>query len=341
MPVDALGSASGMGRRRFAGGSAWPLVKLVGRRLLLGIVIMFVITILVFVTTEALPGTAAVVKLGRAATPEAIQAFNAHYHLNDPLLSQYFLWLGDLVRGHFGASLITSVPVTSLVGQRIVNSLALMLCAGVIGFPLALVIGFWSAKRRDGRFDHTVNGGLLALAALPEFVLGIGLLVVLATNVTHVLPAASLLNPQKSVWSQLQYLVLPALVLALVNVPYIARLVRASMIEVLESDYVAMARLNGLSERRVLWRHAAVNAAGPTVQAIGLTLAYLAGGDVIVETVFQYPGVGLAFYEAILNRDLPVIQALTLLTACAVVVLNIGADVVTILVSPRLRTRLR
>jgi peptide/nickel transport system permease protein len=316
-------------------------VKFVGRRVLLGVVIMFAITILVFVTTEALPGTAAVIKLGRAATPFAIQAFNAHYHLNDPLFTQYFLWLGDLLRGNLGASLITSDPVVSLIGQRVVNSLVLMLFAAVIAFPLALSIGIWSARRRDGKFDHTVNGALLALAALPEFVLGIGLLVLLSTNVTHILPAASLLNPQQSVWSQLNYIALPAVTLALVNVPYIARLVRASMIEVLESDYVAMARLNGLSERRVMWRHAAVNAAGPAVQAIGLTLAYLAGGDVIVETVFQYPGVGLAFYQAILNRDLPVIQALTLLTAFAVVALNIGADVVTIMISPRLRTQLR
>jgi peptide/nickel transport system permease protein len=302
---------------------------------------MIAITILVFVTTEALPGTAAVAKLGRAATPFAVRSFNAHYHLNDPLYTQYFLWLGDILHGKLGTSLITSDPVLSLIGQRVINSLVLMLFAAVVAFTLALSIGIWSARRRDGKFDHSVNGALLALAALPEFVLGVGLLFVLATNVTHLLPAASLLDPQQSVWSQLNYIVLPALTLALVSVPYIARLVRASMIEVLESDYVAMARLNGLSERRVMWKHAAVNAAGPAVQAIGLTLAYLAGGDVIVETVFQYPGIGLELYQAILNRDLPVIQALVLLTAFAVVVLNIGADVVTIMISPRLRTQLR
>lgn len=302
---------------------------------------MFVVSILVFLATQALPGDAAVAKLGRNATPEALEAFRAQFDLDKPLLAQYFAWVGDLVQGDFGQSLASSVSVSSLIGQRISNSLVLMLVAAAIGIPLGLGVGLLSATKRDGAFDHATSLSTLALAAVPEFVIGIALIVLLATNVWHVFPAASILDPEQSPWSQMKFVFLPALTLALAIAPYIARMVRASVIEVLESDYVAMARLKGLSERRVVLRHAFVNAAGPTLQVIALVLAYLAGGVVVVETVFQYPGIGLALVNAIQNRDLPVVQALVLLIALVYTVVNIGADVLTTLVSPRLRTQLK
>jgi peptide/nickel transport system permease protein len=318
-----------------------PIVKLVARRVGLGVLIMFVVSILVFLATQALPGDAAVAKLGRAATPAALAAFREHFHLNQSFISQYFSWLNDLLHGRLGVSLTTSESVGTLIGQRIGNSLVLLLLAALIGIPVALVLGVWSAVRRDGAFDHATSVTLLGLAALPEFVIGVTLTLLLATNVFHVFPAASLVNPQQSIWSQLNYVLLPAITLALAITPYIARMIRASMIEVLQSDYVAQARLNGVRERRVIVGHALTNAAGPTLQAIALTLAYLMGGVVVVETVFQYPGVGLALVNAIQNRDLPVVQALVLLIAAVYIVVNIGADVVTILWTPRLRTQLK
>lgn len=318
-----------------------PIVKLVARRIGLGVLIMFVVSILVFLATQALPGDAAVAKLGRAATPAALAAFREHFHLNQSFISQYFSWLNDLLHGRLGVSLTTSVSVGTLIGQRIGNSLVLLLLAALIGIPVALVLGVWSSVRRDGAFDHATSVTLLGLAALPEFVIGVTLTLLLATNVFHVFPAASLVNPQESIWSQLNYVLLPAITLALAITPYIARMIRASMIEVLQSDYVAQARLNGVRERRVIVGHALTNAAGPTLQAIALTLAYLMGGVVVVETVFQYPGVGLALVNAIQNRDLPVVQALVLLIAAVYIVVNIGADVVTILWTPRLRTQLK
>ena len=181
---------------------------------------------------------------------------------------------------------------------------------------------------------------LLAIAALPEFVIGIILTLLLATNVAHVFPAASIVDPQQSIWSQLNFVWLPAITLTLASAPYIARLTRASMIEVLESDYIAMARLNGVRERRVLLRYAFPNASAPTFQAIALVLAYLLGGVVVVETVFQYPGIGLALVSAIQNRDLPVIQALVLLITFVYLIVSIGADVLTTIVTPGLRTQL-
>jgi len=311
------------------------------RRIVLGVVIMFVISILVFVATQALPGDAAVAKLGRAATPVALAAFRAHYHLSEPAIEQYFSWLGDLLQGKLGYSLSAPESVTTLIGQRIGNSVVLLLFASLIGIPIAIALGIVSAKRRDGVFDHATSFAILGLAGLPEFVIGISLTLLLATNVVHILPATSLLNPQQSIWSQLKLVLLPAFTLAIAIAPYIVRMTRASMIEALESDYVAMARLKGVRERRVLLRYAFPNASAPTFQAIALSLAYLMGGAVVVETVFQYPGVGLALVSAIQNRDLPTIQALVLLITLVYLTVSIAADVLTTIMTPRLRTQMK
>ena len=321
--------------------SIWPLTKFVLRRVAFGVVILLVVTLIVFAATQALPGDAAVARLGRLGTPAALKTFREHYHLNEPLLTQDLAWLGDLLHGRLGTSLITGVSVSALIGGRIGNTLCLMVMAAVFGVPLALLLGIVQASYRDTRFDHGTNAFLVALAALPEFVVGIALIFLLATNISHGFVPASLLNPTEPAWRQLNLVLLPAITLALVIAPYIARMIRASMIEVLESDYVAMARLKGLSERRVLFKHAFVNAAGPTIQVIALCLIYLMGGVVVVETVFQYPGVGLALVNAIQLRDLPVIQALVLLIAFVYVAINITADVITIIVSPRARTSLK
>jgi peptide/nickel transport system permease protein len=182
---------------------------------------------------------------------------------------------------------------------------------------------------------------LLALAALPEFVVGIALVVLFATSALQLLPAVSILPPDESPLRHLKELILPTATLVVAVTPYIARIMRASMVEVLESDFVEMARLKGMSERKVVWRHAVPNAIAPAIQVMALNLAYLAGGIVVVEFVFAYPGIGAAFVDAVANRDLPVVQALAMLIAAVYVFLNVAADVATILVSPRLRTSLR
>jgi peptide/nickel transport system permease protein len=317
------------------------MLKFVLRRVLLGVAIMFVISILVFAATQVLPGNAALVKLGRAATPAALAAFRARFHLNQPVVQQYFSWAHDLLSGNLGTSLSTGAPVGSMIAPRLVNSLVLLLTAAVIGVPTAIAIGIISAKRRDGLFDHLMSGVTLVLAALPEFVIGVILTLLLATTVAHVFPAASLLNPQQSIWSQFNFVLLPAFTLALAIIPYVARITRASMIDVLDSDYVVMARLKGLREWRVLLRYAFPNAGGPTFQAVALMLAYLFGGVVVVETVFQYPGIGLELVSAIQNRDLPVIQVLVLLITLLYLVVSIGADLLTTIMTPRLRTQMK
>jgi peptide/nickel transport system permease protein len=312
------------------------------RRILLGILTLFLVSVVVFAATQALPGDAARAFLGRNATPESLAALREQLHLNEPVISQYFHWLGGFLRGDLGRSLTGSQePVTSLIGPRIKNSAFLMLIAAAISVPLSIALGSVAARRRDRVFDHATSIVLLVLAALPEFVTAIVLVVLLGTSVFHVLPPVSLIPPNGSPWNYPKELVLPVAALVLAVTPYIARIMRASMIEVLESDYVEMARLKGMREQTVLWRHALPNGIAPAIQVIALSLAYLAGGIVVVEFVFAYPGIGSAFVGAVSNRDLPTVQALGILIAAAYVVLNVAADVATILVSPRLRTSLR
>jgi peptide/nickel transport system permease protein len=311
------------------------------RRALLGLLTLFLVSLIVFAATQALPGDPARAILGRNATTDSLAALRKQLHLGQPVVQQYTHWLGGVLTGNLGQSLAANEPVTTLIGKRVENSAFLMLLAALVSIPLSIVLGSVAARRRDRPFDHATSLVLLALAALPEFVVAIALVVLFGTTVFHALPAVSLIPPQDPPWKHLNELVLPAAALVLAVSPYIARITRASMVEVLESDYVEMARLKGLAERTVLWRHALPNAVAPAIQVIALNLAYLAGGIVVVEFVFGYPGIGGAFVDAVSNRDLPVVQALAILIAAVYVVLNLLADVATILVIPRLRTSIK
>jgi peptide/nickel transport system permease protein len=317
-----------------------PILKFALRRTALSLVVLFVVSLVVFAATQALPGDAARAILGPSATPDSLRSLREQLHLDRPLVFQYLMWAGGLIHGDLGMSLAAREPVTTLIGDRIVNSAFLMMCAGLIAVPLSLLIGSYAALRRDRGFDIATSLVELVFAALPEFVIAISLVALFATTVLHVLPAISLMPPGSRPWNNPVVLILPTLTLVLAVTPYVARNVRASMIEVLESDYVEMARLKGLPDRTVIIRHALPNALGPTFQVMALSLAYLAGGIVVVEYVFNYPGIGGALRDAVSNRDLPVVQATALLMAGLYIVLNLLADIATILVTPRLRTRL-
>jgi peptide/nickel transport system permease protein len=311
------------------------------RRVLLGLVTLFVASVIIFAATQALPGDAARSILGRAAKPESLAELRHQLGLDKSVVQQYVDWISGVLSGDLGTSLAASVAVSDLLRDRIVNSAVLMFLAAVISVPLAILLGAVSARRRDGPFDHTLSLITLSLAALPEFVVAIALVVLFATTVFSILPAVTLVEPGSTPWSHPTELVLPTVTLVIAVTPYITRIMRASMVEILESDYVEMARLKGLPERHVLWRHGVPNGIAPTFQVIAINLAYLAGGIVVVETVFNYPGIGAAFVDAVRARDIPVVQALSLLIAALYVVLNLLADLGTILVSPRLRTSLK
>ena len=310
------------------------------RRLLLGIVVLILVSILVFLATQALPGDPARAILGRSATPASLAALRRQLHLDQPVFTQYWTWITGLLHGNLGRSLAAQEPVSTLLAPKLVNSAVLVALAAVLSIPLSIAIGAWAAFRREKAFDQASSNLLLALAALPEFVVALILVVLFATTVLHVLPAVSTVPPGSRPWNDWLALVLPTLTLVIAVAPYVARIMRASMIEVLESDYVEMARLKGLPERTVLIRHALPNALGPVFQVIALNLAYLAGGIILVEVVFNYTGIGSGIAEAVVNHDLPVIQALAILLAAVYVVLNLLADLATILVTPKLRTQL-
>jgi peptide/nickel transport system permease protein len=317
------------------------LASLVARRLALGILTLWLVSLVVFAAVLALPGDAATAILGKEATPERVAALREQLHLQQPVVSQYLHWLGGVVTGDLGTSAATQEPVSDLIADRGVNSAFLVLVAAAVAVPLALLVGVWAAVRRDRPLDHVVSIVTLALAALPEFVIGIALILLFATSLFTLLPAVSLLPPGEPAWQSPDAIVLPAATLVLSVMPYISRIMRGSMVEVLESEYVTMARLKGLTERRVIWRHALPNAIPPAIQVTALQLAWMAGGVVVVEFVFQYSGVGSLLVNAVANRDLPVVQALTMLTAAIYVGLNVLADIATILVTPKLRTAAR
>ena len=317
------------------------MAKFLTRRIILGILTLFLVAVIVFVATQALPGNAAQAILGKDATPARVAALERQLHLNESVFAQFTHWLGNILSGNLGTSAATQEPVSQLLSGRIANSAFLVLLAAVVAIPLSIAFGSWMAMKRDTMVDHVGSTLSLMFAALPEFVIGIALVLIFATSVFKVFPAVSLIPPGDHAWQHLNVVILPAATLVLAVVPYISRIMRGSMVEVLQSDYVTMARLKGMPERTVMVRHALPNAIVPAIQVSALQLAWMAGGVVLVEFVFSYPGIGSALVDAVGNRDVPTVQALTLIIAAVYVVLNLAADVATILVTPRLRTAAR
>lgn len=322
-------------RRRFA--REHPIASLLASRAAWGVVTLFFVSVIVFAATQVLPGNAAYAVLGRSATPERLNALDAQLHLDQSPVHQYWTWLSGVLTGDFGNSLGKSVSVWSIVEPRLVNSAIVVFLAGAIGTVLAVALGALAALRRDRPFDHGLAVVSLIVTALPEFLIAIGLVVVFSTLVFHVLPAVSIVPPSEYAWSEPKLLVLPVATLVIVIVPYISRMMRAATVEALESEYVEMARLSGTRGTRLLLAHALPNAVAPTVQVIGLSLLYLAGGIVVVEYVFAFPGIGQGLVNAVSDRDIPVIQFVVLLLAAFYIVVNILSDAIALLASPRRR----
>src|SRR4051795_11989508 len=239
--------------------------KLIIRRLALGVLTLFLISLVVFAAVIALPGDAATAILGKEATPDRVAALREQLHLNESIFTQYTQWLKGILTFDFGNSAATQQPVTQLLNDRVANSAFLVFVASIIAIPLSILIGVWTAMKRDRPADHVTSTLTLVLAALPEFVIGISLILVFATGLFHWFPAVSLLAPGQKAWSAPNTVVLPAATLVLAVTPYISRIMRGSMIEVLESEYVTMARLKGFPERQVIWRHAVPTAIVPAI----------------------------------------------------------------------------
>lgn len=314
------------------------MIRLIGRRLLLSVFIVWLVSSIVFLATQALPGDAARAILGKEATPDRLAALQKQLGTSRPMLTQYMSWFSHLIHGDFGKSLANGESVASYLRPMIQNSLVLMILAALLSSLVALVMGIWTAAKRDSLLDHSTTIVTLIFAAVPEFVIGIVLTWLLSTGVFHLLPAVFTGTPGDPAWAKPSQLVLPTLTLVFAVAPYLIRMLRATTLEVLETEYVQHARLKGLSERVVLLRHAFPNAVGPVIQVLALQFAWLVGGVIIVEYLFRYPGIGTAVVNAVATRDLPVTQALAIFFAVFYVVVNLLADLVTLLLNPRVRT---
>jgi peptide/nickel transport system permease protein len=310
-------------------------------RLGYGLLTAWVISLVVFIATQALPSDPARVILGPDAPLESILTLQHQLGLDQPILWQYLRWLRAALSGDLGVSLDSNAAVSHILWSRFGYTLALL--AGVIAVvvPTALSLGVALALRRDSRLDRACLSLLIFLKATPGFLLAIGLVLLFSMPHMDFLPAVSILDPDRSLLHQLKFLILPVFALSLTALPYLTRMVRAAMIEALESDYVIAARLRGIPYRRIVWCHTLPNALVPAIQGVALTLRTLIGGAVLAEVIFSYPGIGTALNTAIQMRDLPLIQAIVLVITLAVVLINLLADLLTVLLTPKLRTARR
>lgn len=314
-----------------------PILTLLLQRSGAGVLTMIAVSFIVFWATQVLPGNAVTAILGQQATPEQVARLNHQLHLDRSLLSQYWSWFSGLLRGDTGLSLTTGGSVGTFVGQRLLNSTVLMVASGLIGTVVGALLGIYAGVQKGKRPDRILSVLLLAVTALPEFVVAVALIVLLATVVVHLLPAVSLIPPGEHAWSYPTLLILPVATLVVVIVPYLFRMMRATMIEALESDYAEYAELKGVPPWRVAVFHALPNVVAPTIQVVGLNLLYLAGGIVVVEYVFNFPGIGQGLVSAINDRDVPTIQLIVVLLATFYVVVNTLTDLIALLATPRRR----
>jgi peptide/nickel transport system permease protein len=314
-----------------------PVLSMVTRRLGGGVITLWAVSLIVFWATQALPGNAAYSILGNSASPAHVAELERQLHLNESLPHQYWSWLSGLLSGRTGHSLLSGGSVWAYAEPRLVNSAVLAVCAAITGIIIGVALGIYTAWKRGRVVDHAASIFALAATSLPEFVVAVPLILLFATGGFHFLPATSSIPPGTYAWSQPSSLVLPVATLTIVTAPYIYRMTRASMVVALESEYVEAAMLRGIGTRRILLRHALRNALPATIQVVGLCMLYLAGGVVIVETVFAYPGIGQGLVESVSARDVPIVQFITVVLALVYVLINIITDVIALVATPRRR----
>jgi peptide/nickel transport system permease protein len=311
---------------------------LIGRRLGAAVVTLLIVSMVVFAITAVLPGDAAQQALGQFATPEQVAALRLKLGLDQPGVVRYLHWLMNLLSGDMGQSVSNAMPVSDLMAGRVPNTLMLAAVTALVSVPVALILGIGSAMGRGGRIDSFLSFITLALVAVPEFLVATLAVLIFAVNLGWL----SALSYASDVTSPLQFLrtyALPVMTLCCVIVAQMARMTRAAVIDQLDSAYVEMARLKGVSPMRIVLRHALPNAIGPIANAIALSLSYLLGGVVIVETIFNYPGIASLMVDAVTNRDMALVQACTMLFCTAYLGLVLIADLCAILSNPRLRNQ--
>lgn len=291
-----------------------------------GVFTLLAVSFVIFLAARALPGDVANMILGQSATDEQLQLLRTQLGLDLPLTQQYLSWLGGILTGDWGTSLANGQPVAASLSLAIRNTATLSGVALLVMLPLSLLVGVLAAAFRDGLLDKMFLGLSMIANAVPDFVTGTVLVATFATTLTHVLPAISFIPPGDQPLAHPQALILPALTVTIPGVMYLARLVRIAVIDVMATEYIRTAELKGIEPARVLFVHALPNAIAPVVPAASLVAAFTVGGVVVVEYLFAYPGVGSALIDAVVNRDLPAIQADVLVIAAAYFFFNLIAD---------------
>ena len=307
------------------------------RRLMAVILVLFVVTFAVFAITMILPGNAAVMILGEYGTEEAVAAMERILGLDKPWHIQYIEWFVGVLHGDFGQSLRLSLPVADVVGDAFWNSASLAITALLSVTIIAIPLGALAAIKRGSTADLIIGIFSYIGASMPEFVTATMLLIFIAGPALGLLPAGGFIAINESLGGFTSHVILPATTLGLVLTAHISRQVRSEMSEVLSSDYIRAARLKGLSEHRVIRRHALPNSLAPAVAVISLDIGYLLGGIIVVEEIFAWPGLGRLLIYALENRDLPVIQAITLVLATVYALSNFLSDIAIAILDPRVR----
>ncbi len=310
------------------------IISMIIKRLGLGVLTLLLLSLLIFLSVEALPGDLAETILGQQATPETVAAIRKNLGLDQPPITRYLNWLGGVLQGDFGNSLALKKPISSLIAPRIQNTLFLTLYTAAIAVPLSIILGLAVSLFRNSYFDRITNTTALAAISMPEFF--VGYIMIYFFALSGYFPSMANINANTPLLDKLYLCFLPALTLTLVVTAHMMRMTRAAIINVLALPYIEMARLKGAKPSRIIVRHALPNAIAPIVNVVALNLAYLITGVVIVEIVFVFPGLGQLMVDGVKFRDVPVVQATALIFASAYVGLNLLADIISTISNPRL-----
>ena len=314
------------------------MFKLILRRLALGVVTLVLVTTIVFVGVEALPGDACTAYLGRETVLETrLEKCRQDFGLDRPAYERFVAWAGGALQGDLGVSIRRNKPISGLVEIRLRNTLLLGAAASAVGIPIAIMLGVIAALWRDRMADLWISTGAIFAMTLPEFI-SATLLIFLFSVMLGWLPGIVITRPDAPVFEFLQDIILPVIALAFVMTAHILRMVRTCVIDVMASDYVQMAILKGVPYWQMVFKHALPNALLPTINLVALTLAWLLGGTVVIEVVFNYPGLGRLMLDSVSDRDLALVQAIALILAVLYVGLNLAADLLSLIANPKLRT---
>ncbi|MCP5087167.1 MAG: ABC transporter permease [Rhodobacteraceae bacterium] len=312
------------------------LLEILAKRLIIGVATLLFVSVLVFAGTEILPGDVAHAILGQGATPELVAQIRDRLGLNDPLHVRYFVWLTNFVQGELGTSLANGADIIVEIERRGRNTAILAVTTAVIAVPLAVTLGLVAATRPGGIIDRIITSISLALISFPDFLVAVVLVTVFAIKLQW-LPAIASIRPSYEFADWVRVLILPVTALSFTILAHMVRMTRSAVLSVLSSPAIEMAILKGVPRRRLLLRHALPNAFGPIINVVALNLAYLISGVVVIETLFNFPGLGRFMVEAVTNRDVPIVQACAMIFCSIYVLLNMAADILSIIANPRVR----